>query len=338
MVRLRLSFDLRRPPFTKASTSELASTMLDILGWADNLDFDLTYFGEHHSSEDGYLPSPLAACAATAGRTSRIRFRPILLTPLYHPVRLAEDIAVIDLLSGGRMSPVFAAGYRAEEFDLFGVNRSERKDRLIEAVRVCKAAWTGEPFEFEDRTVTVTPTPAQQPRPPIILGATAEVSARRAAHIADGFDPGDPRVWDFYRDECSVVGRPDPGPWVPRGPTFLYVTHDPERAWAHVGPNLLHAANMYARWIAASEQRDSAWYPPISSTEELRDGGAYQIVTPEQCIEIARGLGEDGHLILRPLFGGTEPSAAWESLELFASEVLPQLKVTSHTDADGEPH
>src|SRR5947209_2089022 len=111
--------------------------MLDICEWADGLGFDLVYFGEHHSAEDGYLPSPLIASAAAAGRTSRIRFRPILLTPLYHPIRLAEDIAVADLLSGGRMTPVFAAGYREAEFELFGVGMKERRGRLIEAMDVC---------------------------------------------------------------------------------------------------------------------------------------------------------------------------------------------------------
>jgi len=323
---LRLSFDLRRPPFTTATSAELAATMLDICEWADRLGFDLVYFGEHHGAEDGYLPSPLTASAAVAARTSRMRFRPILLVPLYHPVRLAEDIAVVDLLSSGRMSPVFAAGYRKPEFDMLDVGLGERRSRVIEAIEVCKRAWTGEPFELHGRTITVTPTPAQRPRPPIIMGGGAEAPARRAAHLADGFDPAQPSTWDFYRDECLKLGR-DPGPWVPRGPTFLYVTHDPDAAWADVGPNLLHAANSYARWIAESEQGSSEWYPPIGSVGELRAGGAYQIVTPEQCVAIARELGSDGHLILRPLFGGTEPAKAWASLELFETEVLPHIEI-----------
>lgn len=326
MPRLRLSFDLRRPAFAKASHADLAGTMLDICEWADRLGFDLVYFGEHHAAEDGYLPSPLAASAAVAGRTRRIRFRPILLAPLYHPLRLAEDIAVVDLLSGGRISPVFAAGYRPPEFEMFGVGLGERRRRVTEAVEVCKQAWRGEPFEFEGRTVTVTPTPVQNPRPPILMGGAAEATARRAAHIADGFEPAEPRFWEFFREEARTLGT-DPGPWVPRGPTFLYLTHDPDAAWADVGPNLLHAANSYARWIAESAQSSSVWYPPISSIAELRAGGAYQIVTPEECLAIARSLGPDGHLILRPLFGGTEPDAAWTSLDLFEAEVLPHLDV-----------
>jgi alkanesulfonate monooxygenase SsuD/methylene tetrahydromethanopterin reductase-like flavin-dependent oxidoreductase (luciferase family) len=253
--------------------------------------------------------------------------RPILLAPLYHPLRLAEDIAVVDLLSNGRITPVFAAGYRAPEFEMYGVGLTERRERVIQAIEVCAQAWTGEPFTFEGRTVVVSPTPTQRPRPPILMGGAAEATARRAAHIADGFDPAEPGLWETFREECRTLGR-DPGPWAPRGPTFLYVTHDPEAAWARVGPNLLHAANSYARWIAASAQGTSVWYPPIGSVDDLRAGGAYRIVTPADCVDIAQELGTEGHLILRPLFGGMEPADAWESLELFENEVLPKLDVS----------
>jgi alkanesulfonate monooxygenase SsuD/methylene tetrahydromethanopterin reductase-like flavin-dependent oxidoreductase (luciferase family) len=326
MPRLRLSFDLRRPEFVKASKADMASAMLDMCAWADGNGFDLVYFGEHHGASDGYLPSPIVASAAVAGRTSKLRMRPILLTPLYDPIRLAEDLATADLLSQGRMSPVFAAGYVQTEFDMYGVERRERKDRLIEAVETCRKAWTGEPFDFRGRTITVTPRPAQRPGIPIIMGGSAEVSARRAAHLADAFDPAEPKYWDFYRDERVNMGCEDPGEWRQRGPTFLYITRDPIAAWDKVGPNLLHAANMYARWISEGGLGQSVWYPPINSVEELRAGGAYQIVTPEECVAIAEGLGDEGHLILRPLFGGTEPESAWESLRLFESEVLPHLR------------
>ena len=254
MPHLRLSFDLRRPEFVTASAAELAATMLDICSWADGLGFDLTYFAEHHGAEDGYLPSPLIALAAAAGRTSRMKLRPIVLARLYHPLRLAEDIAVADLLSGGRMSPVFAAGYRRPEFDMFGVGPSERRRRVVEAVEVCRLAWTGGPFEFRGHTVTVRPRPAQGPAVPITLGGAVEASARRAAHIADGFDPAEPRAWDFYRDECLKLGR-DPGPAAPRGPSFLYVTHDTEATWAAIGPNLLH----FGQRIRAMASRIGTW-------------------------------------------------------------------------------
>ncbi|WP_375486560.1 LLM class flavin-dependent oxidoreductase [uncultured Mycobacterium sp.] len=90
---------MRRPLFATTASAELATSMLDICQWADRLGFDLVYFGEHHAADDGYLLSPLVASAAAAGRTSRMRLRPILLVLLYHPLRLAEDIAMVVLLS-----------------------------------------------------------------------------------------------------------------------------------------------------------------------------------------------------------------------------------------------
>jgi len=211
---------------------------------------------------------------------------------------------------------------------MFGVGMTERRRRVVEAVEVCRLAWTGEPFEFRGRMVTVTPRPTQQLGVPITLGGAVEAAARRAAHLADDFDPAEPRAWDFYRDECLKLGR-DPGPWVARGPSFLYVTHDPDAVWDAIGPNLLHAANTYARWLADSEHGSNEWYPPLGSVDDLRAGGAYQIVSPEQCIRIAHELGPSGHLVLRPLFGGTEPKEAWASLQLFETDVLPYIEVTT---------
>jgi alkanesulfonate monooxygenase SsuD/methylene tetrahydromethanopterin reductase-like flavin-dependent oxidoreductase (luciferase family) len=118
-MQLQLSFDLRRPDFASAVPGALYAAMLDICEWADDRGFERVFFGEHHSAEDGYLPAPLLACAAAAGRTRHLRFRPILLTPLYDPLRLAEDIAVVDLLSAGRIEPLLAAGYRPAEFAMF---------------------------------------------------------------------------------------------------------------------------------------------------------------------------------------------------------------------------
>ena len=101
-----------------------------------------------------------------------------------------------------------------------------------------------------------------------------------------------------------------------------------------VGPNLPHGANTYARWISEGGLGQSVWYPPLNSVEKLRTGGAYQIVTPGECVAIAEGLGDEGHLILRPLFGGPEPEAAWSSLHLFENEVLPHLRNTLTTAAE----
>lgn len=116
-----------------------------------------------------------------------MRITAVILLPLYHPVRLAEELAILDLVSKGRAGFILAAGYRKEEFDTFGLSLADRGRLMEEGVDVLKKAWTGEPFEFRGEKTLVTPRPFRRPRPPIILGGSSHAAAKRAAQIADGF-------------------------------------------------------------------------------------------------------------------------------------------------------
>ncbi len=112
----------------------------------------------------------------------------------------------------------------------------------------------------------------------------------------------------------------------PRGPMFVHVAEDPEGAWAAIAPHALHEMNAYGRWAAESGARTG--YQPVDDAETLRQSGMYAVVTPEGCLELARGLDEDSRLLLHPLMGGLSPELAWQSLELFAAKVLPRLPVS----------
>jgi alkanesulfonate monooxygenase SsuD/methylene tetrahydromethanopterin reductase-like flavin-dependent oxidoreductase (luciferase family) len=300
--------------------------MLDICEWGDEHGFSLTVLGEHHSAEDGYLPSPIVAAAAAAARTSKMHFRPILLTPFYDPIRLAEDLAVLDLISGGRIDPLFAAGYRSEEFELYGVDRRRRGELTDAAIELCKKAWAGHPFEHDGHEVRLTPQPLQKPRPPVLRGGSSAATARRAAAVADGFWPGEPSHWEAYREERRRLGTEVP-PWRQEGPTFLYVTDDPERMRPILYPYVIHNLNTYASW-----SKDNLGFvterqiPP--NPEEFGRSGLVRIATPDDCVKIVDDLGDHGVLMLRPLSGGLEPELAWQSLELFAADVLPRLELT----------
>ena len=163
-MEFTLSFDLRAPDFG-APARELYAAALDQCAWADDLGFDTIGIAEHHATDDGYLPSPLVFAAAAAARTRRITLRPsVLLAPLYEPVKLAEDAAVVQLLSAGRLVLAIGAGYRPAEFAMFGVRREHRRRLYEEAIEVLRRAWTGEPFEYRGRPVRVTPVP--DPPPP----------------------------------------------------------------------------------------------------------------------------------------------------------------------------
>ena len=173
-----LRYDMRAPSFGTPA-GELYSTMLDQAAWAEeHLPGVMIGLSEHHSSDDGYLPSPLTVAAAIAGRTSSIRMLVVaLIAPLYHPIRLAEDVAVLDLVSGGRVDLVLGAGYVPDEAPLYGFESTGRVARLEEALRVLRAAWTGEPFEYKGNMVRVTPRPLRPNGPMLLLGGSTPAAS-----------------------------------------------------------------------------------------------------------------------------------------------------------------
>jgi alkanesulfonate monooxygenase SsuD/methylene tetrahydromethanopterin reductase-like flavin-dependent oxidoreductase (luciferase family) len=322
-VEFAISFDLRAPSFGGAAP-DLYAAALDQCAWADELGFDVVGIAEHHATDDGYLPSPLVFAAAAAARTRRIALRTsVLLAPLYHPLKLAEDAAVVQVLSGGRLLLGLGAGYRPVEFAMFGTRREDRKERTNRVIEVLRRAWTGEPFEWEGRSVRVTPAP--DPPPPILLGGSHPAVARRAAHIADGYFPPQGENWDVYRAECLAIGKPDPGEGVHLGPVFVHVTHDPDRAWEVLRPHVEHVTASYAAWTREAYGRAAGPFAKGVSMDDVRRSGAYRVVTPEQAIALAGELGPRGVYHFTPLLGGLDPGFAWESLRLFEREVWPHV-------------
>jgi alkanesulfonate monooxygenase SsuD/methylene tetrahydromethanopterin reductase-like flavin-dependent oxidoreductase (luciferase family) len=265
--------------------------------------------------------------AAIAARTTRLLLRPVILTPLYDPVRLAEELMTVDRISGGRMHPLLAAGYRREEFEMFDKKLDDRVRDVTEAVELLQHAWTGDEFVYKSRRVRVTPTPHQQPRPIIFVGGMSSAAAKRAAHIGDRFLAGEPGHWATYVAECERIGR-DPGPRDRGGPGFIHVTRDPEAAWEALGLYLLHNARMYEAWTASTIGRPTAVFPPAAGVDDLRRIPSYQVVTPAECIDLARRFESvDRAIVFVPLLGGIPPALARESLELFEREVLPHIDV-----------
>jgi len=324
-MRLTLRFDMRRP----GSDPELAgmyAAMIDMCVWADGLGFEEVFVGEHHGAEDSYIPSPIVLLSAVASRTKSIRIHvSALLVTMYNPLRLAEDLAVLDIISNGRLRMTAGMGYRPNEFTMFGVDFKTRLNTYLENIGILQKAWTGEPFEYQGRTVRISPRPLQRPGPRIIMGGSTEKAARRAARMGFDFMPGFPAHYELYKDERRVLGLPEPPPLPNQAPNFLFVTPDPARDWPVVGPALLHGTNMYAQW-AAERGTGSTMYQSIASVAELQGNPIFQVVTPQQCLAFARALEPHGELQFQPLFGGLDPQVAWRSLKLFEQEVLPAMR------------
>lgn len=324
-MELVLSYDMRAPGFG-ARAPDLYAAALDQATWADDLGFDVIGLGEHHASPDGYNPSPLVLAAAMGARTRRIALRTsVLLAPLYDPIKLAEDAAVTQLATGGRLVLGIGGGYRPAEFELFGKRLEDRWQAIGDTIELLRLAWRGEPFEWRGRRCHVTPRP--DPAPPILLGGSSAAAARRAARIADGwFPPLEPALWPPYREACIELGKPDPGPYPAQGPIFLWISHDPESAWRRLLPHALHQMRSYAAWTAESFGKPDGPYARGVSEDTVRTSGAYRVVTPEDAVEIASALGPDGVLYLNPLLAGIAPEASFEMLRLYEREVHPHIR------------
>src|SRR5512145_880290 len=182
--------------------------------------FDSCFFGEHHQDRDGFLPSPLIVATAVAARTTRLRVgTSVILLPLHHPVRVAEDVITLDLVSKGRVVLGVGIGYQPADFRAFSVPMEERMTRFEESVEILRLCWAGEPFSFRGKHYTledvqIRPRPFQRPGPPLWIGASVPAAARRAGRVADGF-VGTPstslenatRLADVYRQAAREAGR-----------------------------------------------------------------------------------------------------------------------------------
>ena len=318
-----LRFDFRNPALAQTSTADRYDAALAMAEWADRLGCVSIAVSEHHGSPDGYLPSPLPMLAAMAARTSTVRFMvAALIAPFYDTLRLAEDLIVLDNLSRGRVDLIVANGYVHEEFEMLGVPREERVQRVIETVDALRGAFSGAPFEYRGRTVHLTPAPFRAGGPSISLGGSTEKAARRAARIADGFVPSDPSVWEYYRDEVMGLGRPDPGPCLTGDTTVVAFAEDAEDGWARMAPFFLHEMNAYGTWQAQDGLPNP--YRSVADVEELRTTGRYRVVTPSEFVAEQSG-NPFPFAMLHPMCGGMPPELAWSSLRLFEEQVLSAL-------------
>jgi alkanesulfonate monooxygenase SsuD/methylene tetrahydromethanopterin reductase-like flavin-dependent oxidoreductase (luciferase family) len=318
-----LRFDFRNPDFAGVSMADRYDAALEMAEWADRLGCLSLTVSEHHGSPDGYLPSPLTMLAAMASRTTNVRLMvAAVIAPFYDPLRLAEDLIVLDHLSKGRVDVILAGGYVTEEFEMFGVPIGERAKRVTETVETLRAAFAGEVFDFRGRKVRVTPEPYREGGPSLILGGSSDAAARRAARIADGFIPSIPEVWDAYRDECIKLGKLDPGPGMPMPAHTVALASDPDKGWQEHGPYFLHESNAYGKWI--TESGGPGPYKEAADVEALRAMGDYRIVTPGEMVEDLKAA-PFPFAMFHPMCGGTPPELAWSSLKLFETEVLNAL-------------
>ena len=305
-----------RAPAQGARTSELYAAAIEMCAWAEGRGALAAVLSEHHGADDGHLPSPLILAAAIAARTERL---PILLAavpiPFWDPVRLAEEMSVLDIISNGRVSYAFGIGHREEEYEHFGVDMRRRGLLTDEKLALLLELLNGGPVVHRGRHIQVTPRCASAGGPHIMLAGGSPAAVRRAAKHGLGFISQGSRadLKDLYEEQCRAHGQAPGFVQIPDGsaPTTVFVADDVDNAWEELGPHLLHDAVTAAAYRHGDETVASI--SRAASVRELRNSQSpYRIFTTDEAASYVR----DGHsLPLLPLCGGLSPVVAWPYLE-----------------------
>jgi len=300
--------------------------------------FDSCFFGEHHQDKDGFLPSPLIVATAVAARTRRLRVgTSVIHLPLHHPVRVAEDVITLDLVSKGRVIVGVGIGYQESDFRAFAVPMDERVARFEEGVEILRLAWGGERFSFRGKhysleDVQVTPRPFQSPSPPLWIGASVPAAARRAGRLADGF-VGTPsttlddavRLVETYTAAARQAGR-EPHVVMMRD---AWVAKTRAEADAVYGPEVMTAYRYYwERRLAEfrSIPADTPFTLDTLAPDRLILGD------PETCVrEFQRWQKATGaeHFLLRfrhAHSGGPAHERIMDAIKLFGDRVIPNCR------------
>lgn len=300
---------------------------------AEDLGFDSVWMEEHHSVTDHYWPSPLPVLAGFVTRTTRMRLgTDILVAPFYHPVRLAEDAAMLDVMSGGRFVLGIAIGYKPDEFALYGAALEKRGARFEEQLAVMKALWTQDRVAFHGTYYTVDgrlePRPVTRPHPPVWIGGWGDITLRRAATLADNWVPGP--TADLTRllagKQQFLANRRAAG-------RNEAVTEWPLTRDVIIADTDREARELAEKHIMISYRKEYAggWRHPFIDASIAIDLDAlmqnrFLIGGPDQVVRALRPfVTEYGmtHLICRVFFPGMPHRHIMRELELIAKEVRP---------------
>lgn len=345
-MRFGLYFSFQAPPELGISWRQPYEDMLTALPEAEALGYRTALTASHHVQPDAWCPSPLVAMAAAAAVTKEMRIGPaVLLAPLYAPLRLAEDAAVLDNVSGGRLVLGLAPGYVSEEFEAYGVRREERHERFEEIIDFLIGAWTHDVFSFDGRhyrlpASSVTPKPVQRPHPPIWFGVSGARSLRRAARrgvvLVASPRHGIPELAKHFRIYEQELA--DAGHEIPERPIIreLYVAETQAKAEEIAAPAVTYLfSKLYAAKSAQGERvlltDEGEVIDDPTKVDYQQFKGRFIIGDPEHAInELRRYESELGatEVVCWTHIPGITGEDAMRSIRLFAREVMPAFERT----------
>jgi alkanesulfonate monooxygenase SsuD/methylene tetrahydromethanopterin reductase-like flavin-dependent oxidoreductase (luciferase family) len=326
-IQINCAFDMRAPDWG-TPTSELYPAAVAMAAFADRIGVDRIGLMEHHGSEDGYLPRPFTLAGGMVAVTQQIRFSlGAVILPLHDPVAVAEEIAILDLMSGGRLRVVFGAGYVPSEFAMFQKSLKDRARLMDQGIEIILRALRGERFEIDGRPIFIRPLPVRAPEDIIMVGGGVPASARRAARFGVGFGPMTPEVVDIYLEECRKLGQEPKEYWRPKAgmPLAIHLCEDPAQGWAAIERHAVHVVKEYAKWAEQEGGASNSPFKGLTDPAALRHAGLFAAWTPEQLLARIPEMEDRQSIGFQPLLGGLSPEEGWKSLKLL-EQVMPDLK------------
>ena len=323
-------YDFRNPTQWHRDPTLLYNEIIEFAAWSEGQGFTGAWVPEHHGAEDGYMPAPNIVLAAIAARTRTLKLGSAVgLAPLYHPVRFAEECAVLDILSGGRLEMALAIGYRRREAEAYGVDFTRRGSRFDEFLTIVRQLWAGETVSFSGKHFTVNNAAVVPLSPrgqiPLYIGGFAEKALARVAKFADGYF-GNEEVCGLYADKLRERGKDPAAAKIRIQGLFTLVARDKSAAMAELAPYFHHVNNTYGVWLAEDPAigLDNTALEPMS-LDAFKASGILQIWTPEEAVAKFKAMQaripvEHYMLMLPP---GIPPELFKPYAELFAREVIP---------------
>jgi alkanesulfonate monooxygenase SsuD/methylene tetrahydromethanopterin reductase-like flavin-dependent oxidoreductase (luciferase family) len=335
-LRFGIVHDFRCPQESEITMPQVYGETFEQIEHAEQLGLDLCWFTEHHFIPDGYLPNFVPVAAAAASRTTHMKFSTdICLLPFRHPIRLAEDLAILDNISNGRMELGAGMGYASHEFQGFDIPISRRVSLTEETLQVLKLAWSGEAFNFEGKRyrfsdLRVTPDPVQQGGPPLWLAATSPAGARRAAAFGTHLLPQGPKSLTIDPWKEAVGDISDRRVGLIRG---VFVTDDPDKEWEPVAAAEQYRRDVYVGLIKASQDHKSEVasrsVPKAARAPIPLNPLVWTVGNADHCVaELQELITSNGITDLVTWGGppGLAPSVMNDSLTKFAQDVIPRLQ------------
>jgi alkanesulfonate monooxygenase SsuD/methylene tetrahydromethanopterin reductase-like flavin-dependent oxidoreductase (luciferase family) len=321
-MRVGLYFDMRNPPAWAQEPSRLYGFTLEMCQEAERLGIDSVWVSEHHRFDDGYLPQPLTMLAAIAARTKRIRLgTAVLVAPLHHAAEIAEQAAVVDILSSGRLDLGLGAGYRIPEYELYDADPERRYAATDHRAREVRRLWADG---------GVTPVPVQE-RLPIWMGYQGPQGARRAGLLGEDLLSLDPKLHPVYRDGLLEGGH-DPGRARMSGGVQSWVSEDPEADWPLVSRHVGYQIDSYLKHMVQGTDQP---VPPPVDPDKLRQRDPRQPLsyfhfgTPEEVAAKVRAYVADAPVdtaFFWGSLGGMPEEEVVKQVQLVCTRLAPLLR------------